>query len=536
MLETLSCIFSVKPGGREPPAELLGRLPDAVLELDIPSVAAGETAIRNVDGLLVVLAPDPAGNVVGFVLDRVPAATQLHRIAKQLAQMVAEKSVSDQAEVGELGAARLLIRYLANAGGRMPPGRVLSLACDALTNAGIAKNAALVVCRPGKQSALTLSSIELDSARDAIADLMRRWRADEPVSCPVSARAVDGEDILLEDTTLLLDKAGSRTGFVSLPPQGEAGIGFLLFDPTAPDPEKECGELREVIELRHRTRRNWSRRQRWFRYGWIAAAAAFLVFLLLPAERSITASGVTRPYEVQVVSVHFGTYLDRMLVEVGQTVEPGAAIAVLTAPDQDDARSAAMLQRSIEEAAANAALADDNYGAYVQAQSRVALQQARLQQVEVRMSLLTPAAETGGRVVAAMSGGERGRYLPAGTEIARIQTGHRYLFEMNVSPSDAALISVGQSGQLSLRGQLDQAHAISVLTPPAPDPNARADTGEAGLVVSAIIEAEHDADIVPGLSGFARVDTGRSIRILVWSRHVLEFVRMKAWTILNWRI
>jgi hypothetical protein len=536
MLEALSCIFSVKPGTEASPTALLGELPDAVLGLDLPPVAKGETAIRNLGGLLVILVPDAAGNVVGFVLDQVPPATQLQRIAKQFARLVESGGVRDTRFPDRLGAARLLIGYLANAGSRLPAKRVLSLACDALTNSGIARNAALVVCRPGQQLALTLSSMELDPARDAIADLMHRWRGDKPVSRAVAAQAVEREDLLSEDTTLLLDKVGCRTGFVSLPPANAGGIGFFLFDPTASEPERDCNDLREVIELRHRTKRDWSSRRRWFRYGWIAAAAAFLIFLLMPTERSITASGVTRPQAVQVVSMHFGTYLDQMLVEVGQTLEPGAAIAILTAPDQEDARSSAVLQRSIEEAAANAALAEDNYGAYVQAQSRVALQEARLQQVEARMALLSPVTETGGRVVAALSGGDRGRYLPAGTEIARVQTGQHFLFEMNLSPSDAGLVSVGQSGQLSLRGQLDQAHSIRILTPPAPDPDAPADTDPAGLVVTALIEAEHEADIVPGLSGIARVDTGRSIRLLVWSRHVLEFVRMKAWTILNWRI
>jgi hypothetical protein len=542
MLETLSCIFSLRPGASAAPVAILGALPEDIASLEVPAIAAGQSALRRIGDKLVVLAPQDDGAVIGFVLDAVPPATQLKNIANRLAGLAASgRLAAASSAMGDTLAelpdsARFLTRYLGKARGRITPRRLLAMACDALTNAGDADEVAILVCRPGEQSVLTLSSLRLEPMRDAIGDLLRRWRGEERLTQHVSTTDLEEEDLRHEDTILLLDKAAVSHCYISLPAQGDAGFGFLLFGPAARDPERCCEDLRGILELRHRTQRDWSRRRTYLRRGWMAAAAAFLIFLLLPTDRAITASGVTRPRDVDVVSLHFPTYLDQMQVEVGETLDPGAPIAVLTAPDQDDARASALYQISVEEAAANAALAQDDYGAYVQAQSRVALQQARLQQIEARMALLTPTADGGGRVVAALSGGERGRFLAAGTEIARIQTSHRYTFELTLSPADAGFVAVGQTGELSLRGQLDRAYPIRILTPPAPDTRGEDPEAAPVLIATAMIETEGEVQIVPGLSGFAQIDTGRAIRLAVWTRHIVEFVRMKAWTILNWRI
>jgi hypothetical protein len=225
-----------------------------------------------------------------------------------------------------------------------------------------------------------------------------------------------------------------------------------------------------------------------------------------------------------------------MAVRVGQEVAEGDTLAALSAPDQADLRADTLFQISAEQASATAALADDDYGAYVLAQSRVSLQQTRLAQIEARLAQLTPMAETPGRIISALSGGEAGRHLPPGTEIARIQTGETYRFEFTISPSDARLIEVGQTGRLSLRGQLGEVYPIRIITAPTPV-DAGGETGTPPiLTASAVIEADVTRDILPGLSGYAQIDTGRDLRIRIWTRHVVEYVRMQAWIHLNWRI
>lgn len=541
MLETLSCIFRSRPGGTLAPEPVFGTLPDGIESLDVPDLPPGRTAVRQLGDRLVILVPESGQAMVGFVLEAVPPATKLQTTAQHLASLVeAAPAVNDparkEAAAGTQPLALELAAALGQAPARLSRQRLLAIACDVLTNSGWAGKAAITICRPGQQAALTLSSIEMEASRDTIADLFRRWRSDEAVSRSVRVQDLGENDLLREDTILLLDKLGATSCHLSLPPMEDGGFGFLLFDPRDENFEPHCAGARTMLELRHPTQRDWSRRRVMIRRGWMASVAAFAVFLLLPTDRTVTASGFTRPRDVQIVSVHFPAYLDDMTVEVGQALDVGAPIATLLAPDQADARASALYQLSVEEAAANAALAEDNYGVYVQARSRIALQQTRLQQIETRMELLNPVAGQGGRVVAALTAGERGRFLPAGTEIARIQTGQTYSFELTLSPSDASFVETGQTGELSLRGQLDRAYSITMLTPPAPDASAEGPAGQPVLVASALIETEGEGELVPGLSGFARIDTGRGLRILVWSRHVIEFVRMKAWTLLNWRI
>ncbi|ABI66759.1 hypothetical protein Mmar10_2469 [Maricaulis maris MCS10] len=100
--------------------------------------------------------------------------------------------------------------------------------------------------------------------------------------------------------------------------------------------------------------------------------------------------------------------------------------------------------------------------------------------------------------------GERGRFLPAGTEIARIQTVHRDGFELTLSPSDAGLVEAGQTGALILRGQLDQVYAIRVLSSQSPDPQSDQANGLPSLVATALVEVESETDMGPGQSRLRR--------------------------------
>jgi len=540
MLGSLSCIFTVRPGAPAQPAVMLGTLPDDFDAAGLPELTGDQAAFHRVGGRLAVLARGPSEQIVGYIFDDVPPATQLPALARRLAELarsVRPASPSGApAAAGPSTAADLLASYIAKAEKRMSARSLLALCCDAIVNAGLARDCAVMLVRPGGQGPLVLSSLDMESARDAVADLFRRWRGDDAVEAQITSDDLAGEDLVREDTILLLDKCEAETAHISLPGAGEAGFAFLFLDPKSADLDRERRRLSTILELRCRTRRDYSKRRTYFQRGALAAAAVALIVLLLPTDRVVTASGVAQPADVQVISLHFPTYLDAMRVRVGDELAEGAAIAELSAPDQSDLRADTLFQISVEQAAANAALAEDDYGAYVLAQRRVSLQETRLQQIEARLSQLRPVAEEPGRVVAALSGGEAGRYLAAGTEIARLQTGGGYRFEFTLSPSDAGLLQVGQTGRLTLRGQLGEVYPIRVLTAPTPV-DAGGETGAPPvLTASAIIEAESAPQILPGLSGYARIETGRTLRIRVWTRHIVEYIRVQAWILLNWRI
>ena len=81
------------------------------------------------------------------------------------------------------------------------------------------------------------------------------------------------------------------------------------------------------------------------------------------------------------------------------------------------------------------------------------------------------------------------------------------------------------------RGLSDRGYHFTMQTPVYVERNPQSQTER--LVAKATIDEPGKGRLISGLTGFARVEAGRSLRIVVLTRYVTEFIRIKAWTYLG---
>ncbi len=527
MLEHLTCVFQRRGDG--PVTALFGTLPK---DLEVPQAAVvtdSRPVIRKLGTGCSIVLRDAHHTLLGAVFDEMPSVRQLPRVAAKLQEMLAEGAFAAGHAGGREQSPAVALAEDLRGARRVRLRASLALAADAVTRMELASAVWAFRCTPRSVSRPIPSDQGLEGLRDQMVQLVKDSRGPDAVQQTITTQSAE-EDAL--PAIILSEQHNAKAVHLSLPPLGKEGYGFLLFDPKVQDPEKLSAALRAVLELNAPTARRWTLRKLATRFAVAAALAGAAVFLSLPTQRHITASALIEPSDVNVVSVHFPTFLDHMHVSVGEQVDRDAPIATLRAPDQENALSEARFQLSSEEAAAKAAFSAGDYGAFAQAEARIELQKTRVAQIEDRLALLASKAPTSGRVISALPQGQIGRHLPVGTEIARIMSGSGYQATLVIAQTDLDVIRPGQTGLLRLRGQGAAPIPLRLVSPPVPE---RAEDGSPQPVFQALAEIDpEDHDLVPGLTGFAQIDTGSQMRVLVWTRYIRNYVRLKAWTLLGW--
>ena len=144
------------------------------------------------------------------------------------------------------------------------------------------------------------------------------------------------------------------------------------------------------------------------------------------------------------------------------------------------------------------------------------------------MRVIAPAD---GRVVTALSERERGAFIQEGMEILKLQSDLNFDVRIDVVPRDASRLEAGQSGKVSFRGLGSEEYAI--ITKGAPIQTADPQTGNIQLLIMAEIQDGPHPELIVGLEGYARIETGRAIRAFNLSRQFIEYLRTVTWKYLG---
>lgn len=344
--------------------------------------------------------------------------------------------------------------------------------------------------------------------------------------CRITQSSENPDDF---EAQLLLQRLGSTSFDIVFPAQS-AGYGLIVVDAVEGDHNEAFAAAMAGLQLSRplsSTPLLTPKRKR----ALMAAGAAAAIWLALPAPTWLTITGTSLPDQTLTVALPSDATLQQMFVRVGQRVAQGAPIAQLFSAQLQERRSQEELSIKVEELAAQAAMSENNFGAFQLAQQRAEIAKTRLAQIVTRIEQLNVIAPADGLIVAAVADNTKGAALPQGTTLAEVQTAPKFLVRLNPARVDARLLAVGQTGKIYFRGLSDRTYDMRIITPPVATMNAN--TRVETLESYAQITTPDDGRLMGGLTGYARVAAPNQMRLMTLTRYIREYIRVKAWNYLG---
>ncbi len=160
--------------------------------------------------------------------------------------------------------------------------------------------------------------------------------------------------------------------------------------------------------------------------------------------------------------------------------------------------------------------------------SKRAQAEAQLALVEQQLERTRLSAPVSGLVVSGDLSQGIGSPVERGEVLFEVAPTDDYRVVMKIADRDIGRIAIGQQGQLKLAGIPDQLIDIEVsrLTPIS-----NSDSGENYFRVEALLDRQSDL-MRPGMAGVAKIEAGKERLIWIWSRQLVEWLRLQAWNYL----
>jgi multidrug efflux pump subunit AcrA (membrane-fusion protein) len=256
-----------------------------------------------------------------------------------------------------------------------------------------------------------------------------------------------------------------------------------------------------------------------------AAAAVLIVVSTVPGDFRVASDATLEPRVRQAVTAPFPGYVAEAPVRAGDTVKPGQRLATL---DDRELRLSRLKWLSQQEqltrqfdqamAARNAASVGILAAQIDQARSEVALLDYHLG----RTRLVAPfdgIVVTGDLSQSLAAPVERGQVL---FEVAPLDS---YRVVLQVNERDIAYVRTGQRGTLVLTGTPGEPlpFAVERITPVS-----TAREGHNFFRVEAKLDRPLER-LRPGMEGVGKVEIDRRLLIWIWTRQVVDWVRLQLW-------
>jgi multidrug efflux pump subunit AcrA (membrane-fusion protein) len=361
----------------------------------------------------------------------------------------------------------------------------------------------------------------------------------------------DDEATYTSRATRDLSKKEGPSSILSLPIRYEKEVvGVLTLTRSAEDPwqHNEMETLRLTCDLMAARLVEIYQRDRWFgarlanwikkglamvlspRHTWAKLAAigivGFVLFaLLVKGEDYVQSSFSLDATQRQVVAAGLNTRLDSIRAEVGQEVKAGQTLATLDVIDLELERGRLQAERLGYLTEAAIARKEGEHAKADIANAKAAQAQAELKQIAYKISLGKLQAPLDGTIVTGdlhrrlNSDVQRGDVL---YEIAPLQSLRADL----LVPEDRIVdVRLGMKGELATASYPDRKVGFTV---ERINPEAEA------INQDNVFRVRVRLDLIqpwmrPGMEGVARIHVGRSPYAWLWTRRLVNWVRMKLW-------
>ncbi len=257
---------------------------------------------------------------------------------------------------------------------------------------------------------------------------------------------------------------------------------------------------------------------------WLAIGVACI--LLVPLPYRIEASFLLKTDATAFVGAPFDGYIESSQATLGMPVKAGDVVFTLATRELMLERAGALADlaqysREVEKRRAANQLAEMRIS-----EAQMAQTQAKLEQVEYRLSHARVATPIAGVVVEGEPGKNLGGPVKRGDTVLKVARVEQLYAEIAVDERDLELVAPGQEGEIMLVANPNHAWDVQVRrVTPAPSVK----EGHNTFPVRAEPVAAQPDWWRPGMSGVAKVGIG--YRNLLWmaSHRVLDFLRLKLW-------
>jgi multidrug resistance efflux pump len=264
----------------------------------------------------------------------------------------------------------------------------------------------------------------------------------------------------------------------------------------------------------------------WLKVGALAGLAAIVTLFVVPGTYRVDGQFQTQAIVRRAVPAPFDGFLRSALVQVNDKVEVGKT--VLGELDDSELR----LERIAEEAKragaekrAAKARQDRNEGEAQVADAEVRESQARIDLLADRIGQARLVAPVDGVVVVGDLAKVIGTPVQTGDVLFEVAQLESLRAEIDVPEDQIADVRVGQRGKLATQSFPGQRLAFTV---ERVEPVARL-VGERNVFKVRVVLDERPEWMRPGMEGVARIDAGRKPLAIIWTRRLVNWVRMTLW-------
>ena len=258
-------------------------------------------------------------------------------------------------------------------------------------------------------------------------------------------------------------------------------------------------------------------------------AAASLVYWLMfgTMSYSVVVNGRVAPAQTQHISTPQDGTLDRVLVKVGDVIQPGQLLAELdTHLDQLEA-SELQAQIAANVVEADRALVEQSAVDRRVLESKRRALEAQLAIVNQRIERGRIRAAAGGVIVAGDPRERIGYPLQAGYELFQTARQDRVRVIMEVPEDSIIEARKADHAQFLMAARPDDGIEIGALKfPPAAKPS---DTGMVFEVETTLVTSDVEGELLPGMEGVAYLELGERNAWWVLTHRISDWLRLRFW-------
>lgn len=257
-----------------------------------------------------------------------------------------------------------------------------------------------------------------------------------------------------------------------------------------------------------------------------AGLIAVLLFGLLATGRDrVTADARIQGRVQRSIVAPFDGYVEKASVRAGDLVEKGQLIAAMDDRDLVLERLRWLTERDNKRHEFERALSERNRAETNVIRTEIARAEAQMKLIDEQLTRAALIAPFDGIVVSGDLSQAIGAAVGRGDTLFELAPLDEYRVVLNVDEGRVADLETGQKGELIVSALPGRALDVVVETI---TPVATVEDGRNVFRVEAILEAD-TSRLRPGMEGIAKIDTGVSRLVWIWSRPAVDWLRMSIW-------